>query len=260
MSKDETKSVVVVEDLYNEATKSELIVRSQVPPQTKHTNYRKFLRRDFYFSCAYCTITESEATARRFTIDHYEPVSARPDLSLDYSNLMYSCEECNLFKGDRTPPQEARDNGVAFFRPDNHKRSDHFTRERTRLKHKTKVGDYTIEALDLNRASLQRLRDLRARIADCEEFISSGITALRSFPIDHLPREIRAKAISTIKQFSDLENEATDELEKILQHYARSPLDGDDDEDPAADKERLEKLRQTEALYKGVWRGRKHKA
>ena len=62
--------------------------------------------------------------AIRFTIDHYEPRSARPELENDYNNLMYCCDTCNSLKGDRCPPQSARHDGFRFYRPDNQQQTN----------------------------------------------------------------------------------------------------------------------------------------
>jgi 5-methylcytosine-specific restriction endonuclease McrA len=51
-------------------------------------------------------------------LNHYEPRGARPELVHEYSNLMYTCDQCNTQKGDRYPPPPARLNGHRFFRPD----------------------------------------------------------------------------------------------------------------------------------------------
>src|SRR5258708_31234823 len=121
-----------------------LVVRSVVPSVTNYSDYKPNLRHDFFHSCAYCTMSEAEAQAIRFTIDHYEPRNARPDLLLDYSNLMYCCDECNLRKGDRSPPASARTADYRFFRPDGDEYDDHFEPSGIRIKPKTNVGDYSI--------------------------------------------------------------------------------------------------------------------
>ena len=46
-----------------------------------------------------------------------EPQKARPDLADSYDNLMYACDECNMRKGDRCPPPEARGKGLAVLSP-----------------------------------------------------------------------------------------------------------------------------------------------
>src|SRR4051812_645405 len=85
-----------------------LVQRSQVAPDLPYGAYRQVIRYDFFYTCAYCTMSEAEAQAIRFCIDHYEPRSARPDLERNYTNLMYACDECNMRKGDRCPPESAR--------------------------------------------------------------------------------------------------------------------------------------------------------
>ena len=108
------------------AGQTALVTRSSVPDALPYNDYKPYLKIDFLYSCAYCTIAESEATTIRFTIDHYEPRRARPDLENRYDNLMYCCDTCNIYKNDITPPANARAAGVRYFRPDTDHRSDHF--------------------------------------------------------------------------------------------------------------------------------------
>ena len=67
------------------------VTRSFVAPKGSYANYRQDLRVDFWYSCAYCSITEVEAQGIAFEIDHYAPHSKFPELKHDYGNLMYSC-------------------------------------------------------------------------------------------------------------------------------------------------------------------------
>jgi hypothetical protein len=199
-------------------------------------------------------MSEAEASAIRFTIDHYEPLSARPELVRDYQNLMYACDECNRRKGNLTPPQAAREQGVHFFRPDNEVRGDHFRLNGVLLEHKSKVGDFSIIALDLNRLMLRRLRELRRRLSECEAHVAEGIIALRRFPIDQLPSHIRGKASSAIKNSTATADGIADRIDAILKANAKSPLV---DEDPNANEERLAKQKRIndfQALHPGVWR------
>lgn len=140
---------------------STLVSRSAVAPVKNYTEYKPSLRHDFFYACAYCTMSEYEAQAIRFCIDHYEPRNSRPDLINEYENLMYSCDECNSRKGDRCPPPEARLQDTRFFRPDSDIRSEHFKYQANNLAGLSNVGYYTIAALDLNRQALKRLRELR---------------------------------------------------------------------------------------------------
>jgi 5-methylcytosine-specific restriction endonuclease McrA len=115
-----------------------IVSRSVVEQGKKYPEYRQPLRRDFFYSCAYCTMTEFEAQSIGMTIDHYEPRNAREGLRNDYGNLMYACGVCNQRKGDRCPPSEARADGHRFFRADADVRSDHFEFVGAEVESKTK--------------------------------------------------------------------------------------------------------------------------
>jgi hypothetical protein len=201
-------------------------------------------------------MAESEAQAVRFTIDHYEPRNARPDLVNDYNNLMYACGECNLRKGDRSPPPEARADGVRFFRADQDHRREHFRSNGGLVDALTRTGDYSIKALDLNRAMLRRLRNLRERLAVCDEFVAEGILALRRVRIDQLPKPTRVNVIRYREQAIAAEAVLAGYIDSLLRKQARSALldTGPDPEEEARRKERLANLREQEALYPGKWR------
>jgi hypothetical protein len=230
------------------------VTRSAVPAGKDYSDYRPYLRYDFFYSCAYCMITEAEASAIRFVIDHYEPRQACPELQHEYSNLMYACDPCNTLKGDRCPPAEARVAGLRFFRPDSDWFADHFRLVDIRLVAESRTGWFTIEALDLNRQSLRRLREFRRRLADCDKLVSEGVLGLRHFHIDQLPPHVRGRANGAIKKVNDVAERLSDELDELLRKNARSALI---DEDPEADNRadaRATALRSWNALYPGNWR------
>jgi hypothetical protein len=236
------------------ARETGLVVRSTPPAGLEYPAYKQHLRVDFFHSCAYCTISEAEARAIRFTIDHYESREARKDLVNEYGNLMYACDICNTRKGDRYPPLEARKDGYRFFRPDQDIRSDHFERSDIFIREKTTVGWYTIQTLDLNRLSLKRIRELRARLSECDQYVVDGITALRSFPADTLPLDVRAKALKKIKEAMDVADDLGAAIDSVLRDFAKSPLvDPDGDAEERA-KERAKQMRELEAMYPGSWR------
>jgi hypothetical protein len=241
------------------ANVSGLVARSEVPPDKPYREYRRWLRHDFICSCAYCSMMEGEAMAIRFTIDHYLPKGARPDLIDTYDNLMYCCDECNLRKGDRNPPEAAQAAGLRFFRPDKDLWEDHFDRTGVLLKSKTATGDFSIQALDLNRNGLRRLREIRGRLVEIDGYVSSGVLSLKRFPIDRLPQHIKAKADKYIKEIVKTTEQLANAVDFILEQHARSPL-VEDDADPdlkARTKQRLESLKKNEALYPGSWRARR---
>jgi hypothetical protein len=230
------------------------VTRSQVPSGRPYHEYKPFLQQDFLCSCAYCTMSEAEAQAIRFTIDHYEPRKIRPDLQDIYHNLMYACDECNRRKGDRSPPPEAREAGHRFFRPDHDVHSSHFTAAGIRLEAKTNTGKYSILALDLNRQGLRRLRELRQRLIHCEVLAAQGVRGLLSYPIDRLPPEVRAKALVARRSVATMQTKIVSEIEDILMAYARSSVLDDEPKSEEEIRERAEALKSIEGLYPGNWR------
>jgi 5-methylcytosine-specific restriction endonuclease McrA len=232
----------------------ERITRTSVTPGKPYTEYRDDLRYDFFHSCAYCTIAEAEAQAIRFTIDHYEPQKARPDLVNEYANLMYSCDECNRRKGDRCPPPVARASGNRFFRPDEDVYGEHFEKQNALLTHKSEVGNFTIAALDLNRLGLRRLRELRVRLKQCDAQVLGGILALRKFPIDQLPINIKGRAAIAIRRATSIHDQITINIDRLLRENAKSPLIDRDPGAQARATERTATLKHLEALFPGNWR------
>ncbi|WFU23140.1 hypothetical protein QA649_34430 [Bradyrhizobium sp. CB1717] len=233
---------------------STLVVRSVVPALSDYSEYRPFLRRDFFHSCAYCTMSEAEAQAIRFAIDHYEPRNARPDLVHHYGNLMYCCDECNLRKGDRSPPASAREDGYRFFRPDTDEHSDHFDLSGLRVNSKSKIGEYTIEALDLNRMALRRLRELRKRLLECEDAVAKGIMALRGAHLDRLPQHLKGSINRSIARAQTVAESMAVEIDNVLRSFAKSDLIDDDPESQERAKERAAKLGAIMVLHPGSWR------
>jgi 5-methylcytosine-specific restriction endonuclease McrA len=250
---DDTSSSQVVATQSGQVTGT-LVVRSQVPSTKHYREYKRYLRRDFFFCCGYCTLSEAESQGLRMTIDHYEPRTARPELENDYNNLMYACDECNIRKGSLSPPPEARQDGYRFFRPDQDVRADHFERKGVRVEHKTTTGEWSILSLSLNRKSLLRLRELRKQLSDCDGFVEGGIQALKAFKMDRLPPHIRLQAIKAKNSVTAMGENLAKEITEILARHARSPLlDALEDSDPD-DADRLAKMKSVEALHPDNWR------
>ncbi len=241
----------------------DLVLRSSdVPLGRPYGEYKPWLRHDFFFSCAYCSMSEAEAQAIRFTIDHYEPKKARPDLVNEYDNLMYCCDECNERKGDRCPPDSARADGHRFFRSDHDYWQEHFNRNGVRLEPVSKTGSFTIDAIDLNRLALRTLRGIRERLAQCNEQISQGVSALKRTPIDRLPPQIRARAVQYINEAVKVDQNLIKAIEHVLREAAKSPL-LEQELGPELEermRDRQARLKETEALHPGIWRTRRRKA
>jgi hypothetical protein len=170
---------------------------------------------------------------------------------------MYACEQCNSLKSNRCPPENARADGFCFFRPDEDEYDDHFLLPDLYLTSKTNTGYYTIEALDLNRYSLRRLREIRKRLFDTQSFISGGIRALRNIHLDSIPPAMRAQVNRKIVNAQNIADELSSEIDSFLRQYAQSPLDSEDQSASIKSKERSRKLRSLKQLYPGDWHHKK---
>ena len=229
-------------------------MRSVVPAVRDYKEYRPYLRRDFLYSCAYCTMSEAEAHGIRFCIDHYEPKSVRPDLSTQYNNLMYACDRCNVLKGDRVPSDSARGDGYRFFRPDSDQYEDHFDLNGLRVTGKSRPGEFTIEALDLNRSALRTIRRLRARLAECERLAVAGVHALKHFQLDQLQPFVRGQAVRLIRDAEVMADEIRNQIDGILAEFARSSLLDEDIEYKERLAQRKSRLKKWNGLSPGEWR------
>jgi hypothetical protein len=121
----------------------------------------------------------------------------------------------------------------------------------------SKIGEFSVEALDLNRQSLRRLREIRDRLTSCDEFVARGITALRGVRIDRLPQGIKGRAHSAIRAAAEMASTMAEAVDEVLRSASQSPLLDADPEKEERREERKKKLGELAGLYPGVWRGRK---
>lgn len=145
-----------------------LTVRGSNPPQyVQYQSYKRFLRVDFAYACAYCNIHENEVGGPRFfTVEHYRPKADDkfPKLAAVYSNLLYGCQVCNPFKSDDWPSDDPVRDGIGYLDPCQHDFDDHFgSRGGFRIVGLTGPGEYMVERLHLNRDQLRKMRMLRRR-------------------------------------------------------------------------------------------------
>jgi hypothetical protein len=173
---------------------------------------------------------------------------------------MYCCNTSNTLKGPRVVPPEAKADGTRFFRPDQDRFVDHYERVGVRLRGLSKLAEFTIDAVDLNRYALRRLREIRTDLYNCEAMISQGIKALRGVKIDLLPKNIRSSAIKAIRDMDAAHKSLEAAIDKILRDHAASFNLESGENDSSEKAVRLERLREIEALYPGsIWRVRNPK-
>lgn len=126
-------------------------------------NYKPALRDLFQHRCAYCRTPDSRANGLEgMTVDHFLPITRRPDLRVAWRNLYYACVVCNShYKKDRpTLAEEAK--GERFvdpckLDPDNHFRLRRATSGRSFVViARTKPGRFTVRTLCFNERTALR--------------------------------------------------------------------------------------------------------
>ena len=225
------------------------VIRSNVPPKNSYSDYREDMRRDFYYSCAYCTIMETEAAGLEFAIDHYKPKSKFPSEEKDYNNLMWSCKHCNSYKGNffPSPLQEKKDHRI--IRPDEEDPRDHYHLLNDRLESETSKGDFTIHRLNLNRITLRRLRKIRREIWESHDFIIRGISQIMRISIDAFPSDKRARLIGIKNHFLKNLELMNLNAQELIEQAARSHfVDQETMIDTEENKVRKKFLKESNAL------------
>jgi len=226
-----------------------VVIRSEVPDKKKYSDYREELRFDFWYSCAYCSLSESEAMGIGFEIDHYYPKEHFPKLKNEYKNLLWSCEKCNGYKSDFFPDDNQMERGNYILRPDEDNPNDHMQLENYNLRGKSHTGQFNIELLILNRKMLQRMRDIRKRLFDAIEFISFGVPNLAQVKLDLLKnpkqRILFLRIMDRMKQrFNSLNND----MDMLFRDFAKSPLLDDDPDKKEKLKRRREYLKEQKVI------------
>jgi hypothetical protein len=165
-----------------------LIIRRHSPPCLPNTaDYKSFLREDFGYRCAYCTIHEGEfGGLRNFVVEHFRPKWLFLELEFEYLNLYYACCLCNNCKGRCWPSAAEVAHGLRFADPCEEDPYEIHFREQAdgRLQPLTLCGDYTITHIRLNRPQLVRLRGRRRRAREEMEGIQTMMDELRQALVD----------------------------------------------------------------------------
>lgn len=117
---------------------------------------REQVRHRAKFACEFCGITEIDAGGT-LTIDHFQPRSkGGPD---DLNNLIYACIICNQYKQDYWPKEAT---SPMLLNPRKTSTSQHLVeQEDGQLTGLTRIGEFTIKRLRLNRCQLFTARQRR---------------------------------------------------------------------------------------------------
>jgi hypothetical protein len=138
-----------------------------VPALNDYRAYRDpYLRPDFQYRCAYCLTHEFYfLQGDGGEVDHHRPLNASghdfSHLRNVYSNLYWTCGQCNREKGNLWPSDAEYAQGHRFLDPCVQDHDDHWdTLADGTVSAKTDTGRYTIRYIRLDRQRLNELRRL----------------------------------------------------------------------------------------------------
>lgn len=234
-----------------------VVSRSEVQSGLHYPKYRNSLRYDFWFACAYCGITETEATSISFEIDHFYP-AARGGTD-DYVNLMWCCHACNIRKGDRWPTPESMMAGYRYVRPDQDDPNEHYKlgdNGSVRIEPLTNAGAWTHAMIDLNRRPLCEVREARHALYESSEAIAFGLARMSASKrgLDHVKPHMRAQYLQAVQNAKEQADTIQDTLKELgFEEFIRSMNKSSNIEDPeerrAHTKQRREFLDTLKAKY-----------
>ena len=131
-------------------------------PYRNYSTYKPFLRTEFDYACVYCNVRESEmGGSKNFQIDHYRPASRFPELKCEYSNLYYSCPDCNRSKRAYWPSKIKRSLGRYILNPCDHDVDQFIKKEGINWQGKKRAGWWNILFLRLNSQAKLEIRQAR---------------------------------------------------------------------------------------------------
>lgn len=200
----------------------------KIPAEIKDklvVHYRDKAIKDVLFpssneKCAFCECLPSEGGGY-IQVEHFYPKSIFPAECFSWGNFLPSCGLCNNSKG-------ALDTSINFIlNPYYDDPSIHLKVNLLRLKprNNSKIGDLSIQKLDLNSRRLQRARDsVLESISIALEDISSK---LREFDIAGTYTKRKNKIIKIIDLVADIEKYMKPEKEHSF--FAKEIIGVDDD-------------------------------
>lgn len=195
--------------------------------------YRRCLRWDFGFTCAFCLLHEVQVApegargSRRFWLEHLElkkDRDDRDDLINRYDNVVYACSHCNAARSTR--PRQAED-GRRLLDPCRDAWASHFAVDGDEIRGVTEHGTYTEQTYDLNNPIKTGLRaDLRDAVEEALETLTKAPASIEELMIalPDLPPARQATRVETIA----LLHRSLRRARRTLQTLQVIPTDRDD--------------------------------
>ncbi len=146
-------------------------------PFKVYRTYKKYLRIEFDATCVYCRMPDSLSERNSYAVEHYKPRNRFPDLDTVYSNLFYSCCNCNSHKGTFWPSKDQLSLGLFIPNPCEQVMHNHMRSQvGGMIKPHSFAGQWAIDLLDLN--SPDQIKKRRAFLT-LKKNVDSAIAALQ---------------------------------------------------------------------------------
>ncbi|MCW8933725.1 MAG: HNH endonuclease [Gammaproteobacteria bacterium] len=182
-------------------------------PFKNYRTYKKYLKIEFDATCVYCRMPDSLSEEKSYAVEHYRPKSKFPHLETAYSNLFYSCCNCNGYKGSFWPDNSQKAMGMFVPNPCDHVMHDHLrSQAEGTIKPHSLTGQWAIELLDLN-APLQVKK--RLTYLKFKKTIESQIADLKG---TYSELEKNEKKIVDSKKLKSLQQDMADVERQILEY------------------------------------------
>lgn len=177
--------------------------------------------------CCYCECRVGEES-KYMEVEHFLPKSHRPDLVVDWNNLLPSCKRCNGSKSNHNTETEP------IIDPSAQNPKEHLLFRAFRLRPKTPLGEMTIDVLKLNHrervvnkrfeVGQKIIEIIEALREETEEYIANKstkkrnkiLTKLDNIMLEALPKAIYSATVATV--LFELCTEDYNTIKTILQN------------------------------------------
>lgn len=134
--------------------------RNDIDQKNHYRFYMSELKEDFHCICGYCG-KSINVTKYPFEPDHFVPKTLSPEREHDYTNLVYSCFQCNRKKGKKWPTANAlipHDGKQGFVDPATTEYDIHLKRDCAgRIVSRSEVGEYMIKTFKFDSRPIKEI-------------------------------------------------------------------------------------------------------
>lgn len=188
-------------------------------PFKVYRTYKKYLKIEFNATCVYCRMPDFLSEEKSYAVEHYKPKIKFPDLETEYSNLFYSCCNCNGYKGVFWPDTKQRILKIFIPNPCDHVMHNHLRSQTTgTIKPHSFAGSWTIDLLDLNAPGQIQKRQFFLTLKKNTDSLIEGLQKQRA-ELSGIEKTINRTKLKPVQQdIAKVENQL-EELGVIIKNF-----------------------------------------